>query len=437
MTEVLQIIFFSILFTSLLFLPLNVFSKDNFLSKTDIIEKTTLNFVINLNFLLFLSFLPLSIQLTQPIVLTVYSLILIIINKNNFRSILEFLRLFLPLLVIFIILAVNISFELYLGWDAKYFYYIKSLFFYEAKSIFDLNQFEYSKWHPHFGSYLWGFFWNLSIIDLEYFGRLFYLFLFCYSFFIISKFFKKDTINNLIFLLLILLAYEYKFFSGLQEVLIFSILIILSKYFFLVTKKDNNIILFSILLFSNLLIWIKSEGIIYFLILLFLLLLQNQISIKKRILITCSFVAFYLLKLLVYEISDLDSGQRAFYNFEYIQNLDSNIIFYKLANIIIWFLYYLSNNIFFLLFILLIIYELYFAKKDVKKNQKYYFSLLVYLLFFIIFIILAYVFRDMDIVYAIRTTMDRLLMTASGFFVYPIIRLLFNQFNLKLDKFKI
>ena len=437
MTEVLQIIFFSILFSSLLFLPFNVFSTVNFLSKTDIIERTTLNFVINLNFLLFLSFLPLSIQLIQPIVLTVYSLTLIIINKNNIKSILKFLRLFLPLLIIFIILAINISSELFLGWDAKYFYYIKSLFFYEAKSIFDLNQFEHSHWHPHFGSYLWGFFWNLSFVDLEYFGRLFYLFLFCYSFFIVSKIFQKDTINNLIFLSLILLAYEYNFFSGLQEVLIFSILIILSKYFFLITNNNNNVFLFSILLFSNLLIWIKSEGIVYFLIMLSLLLLQNQISTKKKILLTSLFTFFYILKLLVYEITDIDGGQSAFYNFEYIQSLNLDIIFYKLANIIIWFLYYLSNNIFFLLFIFLIIYEVFFTKKDIKKNQKYYFSILIYLIFIIIFILFAYIFRDMEIVYAIRTTMDRLLMTASGFFVYPIVRLLFNQIDLKLDKFKI
>ena len=73
-------------------------------------------------------------------------------------------------------------------------------------------------------------------------------------------------------------------------------------------------------------------------------------------------------------------------------------------------------------------YEKFFVKKKDKKNSIYYKSLMIYLLFITIFIISAYIFRDMEIVYAIRTTMDRLIMTASGFFIYPSIKLLANKF---------
>ena len=191
-------------------------------------------------------------------------------------------------------------------------------------------------------------------------------------------------------------------------------------------KKNNNEILFLclIFLFSNLLIWIKCEGIVYFSILLLLLLIQNQILIKRRVFLLVLFLAFYLLKLIIYGITDLDNGQKTFYNLAYIINLDFNLIIYKLVNIFVWFFYYLSNNVFFSIFILLIFYEIFFEKKGGKMNYAYYKTLMIYLLFIIAFIISAYIFRNSEIEYAIRTTMDRLMMTASGFFIYPSIKLL-------------
>ncbi len=431
MIEILQIIFFSLAFILLLFLPFNVFSRVNLFNNIDIVEKTSLNLAINLNILLLLSFLPLSIQSIQMFTITIYLLIFILSYRKNIDLIFGFLKSFFPLFVIFFLLAIHISSEIYLGWDAKGFYYIKSLFFYEEKTIFDLSNFEDSAWHPHFGSYLWSFFWILSFVDYEYFGRLFYLFLFCYSIFVISKISKKNSINNIIFLILIFLSYEYEFFSGLQEILIFSFLILISKYFFLISNKNNNneiLFLSLIFLFSNLLIWIKSEGIVYFSILLLLLITQNQISIKKRLIVTLFFIIFYFLKIIIFDISNLSNDQNVFYNLEYILNLDFNIILYKLTNIFVWFFYYLSINVFFTIFIILIFYEKFFVKKEDKINIIYFRTLMIYLFFIIIFIIFAYIFRDMEIEYAIRTTMDRLIMTASGFFIYPSIKLLINKF---------
>ena len=61
-------------------------------------------------------------------------------------------------------------------------------------------------------------------------------------------------------------------------------------------------------------------------------------------------------------------------------------------------------------------------------NFTYYKTLMIYSFFIIAFIISAYIFRNMEIEYAIRTTMDRLIMTASGFFIYPSIKLLTEKF---------
>ena len=60
----------------------------------------------------------------------------------------------------------------------------------------------------------------------------------------------------------------------------------------------------------------------------------------------------------------------------------------------------------------------------IKYNYLAYFVILV-------FIFVAYISRDMEIIQSIRTTMDRLIMTASGFFVYPSIKLLINKFSLR------
>jgi hypothetical protein len=56
MIEILQIIFFSLVFVLLLFLPFNIFNQTNFFQNVDIVEKTSLNLVINLNTLLLFSF---------------------------------------------------------------------------------------------------------------------------------------------------------------------------------------------------------------------------------------------------------------------------------------------------------------------------------------------------------------------------------------------
>ena len=109
-------------------------------------------------------------------------------------------------------------------------------------------------------------------------------------------------------------------------------------------------------------------------------------------------------------------------------NTFNSLIIYKLANIFVWFFYYLSNNVFFSIFILLIFYEIFFEKKRGKINYAFYKTLIIYLFFIIAFIISAYIFRNSEIEYAIRTTMDRLIMTASGFFIYPSIKLLAEKF---------
>ncbi len=422
MIEIIQIPLFFIIFILTLFVPINLFQNRPYLKNLSIIEKSSFNLALNLNILLFFSFLDYSVKSIQPILLVIYSIYFFANYYKNLNLLKNFLILILPLFLVFFVLSINISTELFLGWDAKFFYYIKSLFFFENKSIFDLNNFSQNFWHPHFGSYLWGFFWTISLTENEYFGRLFYLFLFCYSFFLVSQIEKNQKINISIFLVLIIIFYEYKFFSGLQEILIFSFLVLISKFFYEFINKQDYTYSILIILFSNLFIWIKSEGIIYFLLPLLMIIFIRKNSFKSKLFIPLSLLLLYIVKIIVYDISNLNiNSQNTFYNFDYFKSLDLDIVIRKIGNISVWLIYYIITNIFYPLFLLLIIINRLYIKKD-EKNYKYFELIYIYLFYISIFIYSAYIFRDMEIVQSIRTTMDRLIMTASGFLVYPCIK---------------
>ena len=421
MTEILQILLFIFIFTTLLVVPFNVFIKTPVSNKENFLEKSTFNLIINLNFLLFLSLLTFSLETVQPFIVIFYILILIYTYRDHFKLIDKFLFSLIPLFLVFFVFSIDISSTLYLGWDAKFFYYIKSLFFYENKSILNLNQFSDNYWHPHYGSYLWGFFRSLSFIDLEFFGRLFYVFLFCYTFFYISSVNKNELINYLIFFLILVIFYEYKFFSGLQEILIFSLLAIISKSFYSLSKKYNFSDLVVVTLCANLLIWIKSEGIVYFSVICLLILIQNKISIKRKLHFVVIFISLYIFKFCIYEFYEMNiNGQKIFYNLDYILSLGFEIIIEKSKFITIWLIYYILNNVFFALFLIVLLYEKFYLK-SYSRIKDYDLTILSYLICIILFIFSAYIFRDVEIVYAIRTTMDRLIMTSSGFFVFPCI----------------
>ena len=104
------------------------------------------------------------------------------------------------------------------------------------------------------------------------------------------------------------------------------------------------------------------------------------------------------------------------YNLNYLLNLNFDIILYKLKFILPLFFYYFSINAFFVSgFIIL------FALNFQKKINNYTKLLNYYFTFNIMFIFCAYLFRDMEVEYAVRTTMERVIFTSSGFYVFLII----------------
>ena len=438
MIEFLQILLTFILFSLIITVPVNIFNSKIFINRKYYnLDVASFNLILNCNILLLISFLPFSLSAFNLFFIFIYSIIFIYIYfiKNfRFNLIKNFIQSISIFLIIFLIISTNVAGELNLGWDAKYFYYIKALFFIENQSFGDLNKFVHNEYHPHLGSFFWAFFWNLMPLKLEYFGRLFYVFLFCFSIFYVCHNNLKDKIfENTIFILLILITYMYDRFSGLQEILIFSFFIIISKYFFLLKNSNNTWYVFFIILSCNLIIWFKSEGIFYSTILILLLNLSTQISKKIKIYSNLFYISIIILKIIIYQYFDFAWGQITIYqndfsyanvrawHLNYIFNLNFATILHKLKFIIPFIFYYSLINVCFVVgFIILL------ASNFQKKIDSYTKIVNYYFIFNIILIMCIYLFSDREIENLVRTTMERIIFTSSGFYVFLIINFLKN-----------
>ena len=425
MIEFLQIFLAFIFFSLIITVPINIFDSKIFMKKKYYgLDVASFNLILNCNILLLISFLPFSLTILNLFFIFIYFIKNFKLNlmKNFIQSIFVFL-------IIFLIISTNVAGELNLGWDAKYFYYIKALFFIENQNFGDLNKFADNLFHPHLGSYFWAFFWNLMPLKLEYFGRLFFVFLFCFSIFYICKNNLKDKFfENAIFILLILITYTYNRFSGLQEILLCSFLVMISKYFYLLKKSNDISYAFFIILSCNLIIWLKSEGIAYSLILILLLNFSTQISKKIKVYANLFYISIIILKIIIYQYFDFGWGQITInqtdfsyanvhaWHLDYIFDLNLAIILHKLKFIIPFLFYYSLINVFFVVgFIILL------ASNFQKKIDSYIKIVNYYFIFNIILIMCIYLFADREIEVLVRTTMERIIFTTSGFYVFLII----------------
>ncbi len=435
MSEILNITLLFFVFFIFLCAPLNINKSQifKFESKHQI---GVANLIINLNFLIIISLLPFKLISYLPFYFTA----LLLISTFNFlkkKEIFKFDKLiFSFFFVLFLIISLDIAVKLNLGWDAKWFWYIKSLFFFQNYNFGYLSQYEFNSFHPHFGSYLWAFFRELSLNKFEYSGRLFYVFLYLSSILFLIDRFKKNKIQNFIIIfLLLLLTYSYKIFSGLQEILIFSVLIVTTKLIYEYINYKKNSYLFLIILCMNIILWIKAEGIAYFMIILVGFNFIKNIDFEKRLLLLFSSLILILFKTLIYKYFQISLNDQPYF-VEYILNLDLQTIIFKLKNIIIYGTFYSLKNIIFLIvpIIFLINYKI------LLKDE---FNKIIFIMFMlnIGFIISAYMFRQMEIVYSLRTTMDRIIFTSSGLYVFYFVNFLnsknyFKEYILQTKSFR-
>ena len=120
----------------------------------------------------------------------------------------------------------------------------------------------------------------------------------------------KTTIRLIFFIALVLLTYDYDFFSGTQEILIFSFLVLVSVNIFNIYNKQKYLLdLCSCLLILNLLIWTKSEGFIYGFILI-LAIFFSPILKKDKFIVLSIYLALNLFKYIIFELNEFSSVAR-------------------------------------------------------------------------------------------------------------------------------
>ena len=100
MIEIFQIFAFIIIFSLILFAPINIFHEKPYIKNLSVMERSCLNLAINLNILLLISFLKYPLQIFQPFILIFYSSILVFHYWKRLVLIKEFILFLLPFFII-------------------------------------------------------------------------------------------------------------------------------------------------------------------------------------------------------------------------------------------------------------------------------------------------------------------------------------------------
>ena len=306
-----------------------------------------LNLFIILNLILLVSLFNFDIQFTI-IIISIYFILVNIFNFS-FKIISKSIYSLLILIIIFYVLSTYIVANPDLGWDGKFHWYKKALNFYQNmgfENLSNLPKYEY----PHFGVYLWALFWSINPINFEYFGRLFYLFLYLLSIFSIVDLLNNKNLKLILFTALSLIIFNFNHFTGNQDILVFSLVIFLSRYLYLIHEKKEqtlfNFILF--ILINNIILWIKYECIVYVILSYSILLIYKLLKkdYKYFLLIFLSFLFTIIFKLSISQFYQINLNASFQFSGEYdlFKLFDINLFFYKFYIILKYYFFSLFKN---------------------------------------------------------------------------------------------
>ena len=426
-----QFIVFLIIFS----FPFNPKSLNKFfkLSNTTItyVDCHALNILFILNIFLISSFLDINMKFLFLLLLSC-SIILIAIKYNEillFKKENYIIFIFYTILIVGIFTSIAGSPKL--EWDGHH-WITKALVFFHNEGIVNLKDTSMPM-YPHLGGYVWAFFWKNSIMQYEYFGRLFFAYFYIVSIFSIFNVLKFNSLRVylLTVLTVIFLTYDRYLFGGYQEYAIFSILLISARYITLISFDKVNQFkkIFLVLVVMHTMIWFKDEGLFYYLIFGVTLILMNKGSvINKTIMLLFVFITIYLQYYLQKNIIGIFAFNSELINADIIGQLFNIklVVIKSIAitkHIIIAFIKYPIW--------ILIIFSSYFLIAKFKNNNSMikYFSYA--LLLNILFLYAVYLHDPIkDYEFILSVTLDRLIFQTSGFYLINILFLI-NKLKIK------
>jgi len=439
MTEIFSIITQLIIFLFLTLFPVNNISTP-FLYKS--LGKSNffcipINILILLFIFLICSFFSINLHYVFFLIFVTYLLIFFnsfykicneILNKENLS--LKFFFITINLFLFF-----DLAYNLEIGWDGLATWIFKANNFYNGHSYFNLFEQEIAfKQYPHLGSYTWAFFWKNSLIEKEYFGRLFYQYIYVVSVFVIAnsiKIFSSLKIIITIFCL-ILLSQDYdNTLQGYQDYLLFSLLIFAGKLIQTITSRNNsnNLLLNNFFLLSIIIIpWIKNEGAFYSIFLVILFFLSRSTFLIKLIfslLVILNIGSHAFIVKFIYKLESL-------YQFSFntilllFKNFDISSLAIKISYI---FLYLFHGFIKYPITILYLFGILYVVKyKKITYQNKFF---LIFFFMQCLFIFCIYILSNADLVWHLQTSIKRLILQTSGFYLFITIWVI-NNFGKKI-----
>ena len=397
------------------------FLSSNYLSnfKLNFFDYFGINILINTAFLLICSFFDLRILYVFYSVIF-FNLFLFLKNKKLISNKLKKFQN-LKISLFFIICLISISFYLAydptLSWDGIEHWFWKALNYNQSGSYENLKNMPLA-YYPHLGSYIWGFFWSINPINLEYLGRFFYILIFLIPFFSASYRLGniKDEYKIIIILILIILALDRFLLGGYQEFFLFYLFYMFSLICY--TKQNKNSRLLTILIFisSSLMIWVKQEGLFYLIILSLVYILSSRSKIiNKLIFVSCSFLAIFLMiEMRKYFHGDFNLNEELFHSglLKYLNiSIFMKSIFYISVEIIKGFIKYP-------LWILIIL----FLLLDLIKDKMFMDIKYIFFILFISFVFAIYLQTNMDMRQLMPLTLDRILFHGSGFYLIYIFK---------------
>lgn len=397
------------------------FLSNNYLSnfKLNFFDYFGINILINTAFLLICSFFDLRILYVFYSVIF-FNLFLFLKNKKLISNKLKKFQN-LKISLFFIICLISISFYLAydptLSWDGIEHWFWKALNYNQSGSYENLKNMPLA-YYPHLGSYIWGFFWSINPINLEYLGRFFYILIFLIPFFSASYRLGniKDEYKIIIILILIILALDRFLLGGYQEFFLFYLFYMFSLICY--TKQNKNSRLLTILIFisSSLMIWVKQEGLFYLIILSLVYVLSSKSKIiNKLIFVSCSFLAIFLMiEMRKYFHGDFNLNEELFHSglLKYLNiSIFMKSIFYISVEIIKGFIKYP-------LWVLIIL----FLLLDLIKDKMFMDIKYIFFILFISFVFAIYLQTNMDMRQLMPLTLDRILFHGSGFYLIYIFK---------------
>tara|TARA_B100001996_G_scaffold371836_1_gene347610 strand:- start:1079 stop:2374 length:1296 start_codon:yes stop_codon:yes gene_type:complete len=413
MIELLNIILSIAIFFGLSFFSFFLFtgSKIN-KQKFDIIDITGTNFIILLNTILLASLINPNKEILFFFCTFVSLLSIAMIFKRVGKLTNKIIYFFLFFFVL--VVSIDISNNFDYSWDTKKYYLHKATGFYEN---FFIDDFSKKSEYPHFASYIWAFFWKNNFLNYEYTGRLVFGYIYILSIFYFVNSFNIEKFIKIFFsILLILLTYKTNLFDGRPDILIFSFYLFLAKYLFEIFHKNNfnlkNILL--TILTLNLILWTKTEGLVYSILICLTLVLFVKKNQSSKILFCFLIFLTIAIKYITYHYYGISlNPHEDTFGESILSKMDINFIILRSWQIISWYVvYFLTNPIIIISLLSLIIIWKRYKKLFSNFNYLYFFFVAKFSVLFLTYFVTSY-----PMPFQVKYSLDRIILHSSGLFL--------------------